>query len=296
MKNLRKLFGIIFVTTIIVCVMATCELPIGPNPPPTPLPTVTGIAVTNPPAKTQYNLGEELNTTGMVVTASYSDGSKAAVTGYSTSGYVKTALGNQTVTVTYSGKTAGFTVNVVDPNPPTGNSEDFDYEIYDGTIVVIKKYKGTAVNVSIPASIDGKPVTNIGYGAFKDCTSLTSVTIPNSVYIISGEAFSGCTGLVSITVDAANKDYSSQDGLLYNKDKTVLHTYPAGKTVSLISIPSSVNSIGNWAFSGCTGLTSLTIPDNITSIGIGTFAFCANLTSVTIPDKRKMTHFTQLQG
>jgi hypothetical protein len=123
MKDLRKLFGIIFVAAIIVCAMAACELPVGPNPDPTtpttPPTTVTSIAITTPPTKTQYNLGEELNTTGMVVTATYSDGSTAAVMGYATSGYTKTVLGNQTVTVTYSSKTAVFTVNVIDPNRQT---------------------------------------------------------------------------------------------------------------------------------------------------------------------------------
>jgi len=123
MKDLRKIFGIIFVAAIIACVMAACELPVGPNPDPTtptpPPTTVTGITITTPPAKTQYNLGEELNTTGMVVTATYSNGSTVAVMGYTTSGYTKTVLGNQTVTVTYNGKTAVFTVNVIDPNRQT---------------------------------------------------------------------------------------------------------------------------------------------------------------------------------
>jgi len=81
--------------------------------------TVTGIVVTTPPTKTQYSLGEELNTAGMVVTATYGDGSKKAVTEYAISGYVKTTLGNQTVTVTYIGKTATFTVNVIDNSKQT---------------------------------------------------------------------------------------------------------------------------------------------------------------------------------
>ena len=120
MNNLRKLYGFIFVAAIIVCAMAACDLLLPPDsdfPDTTPTPpttTVTGIVVT-PPTKTQYNLGEELDTTGMVVTATYSDGSSVAVSGYATNGYVKTTLGNQTITVTYSDKTASFTVNVIDP-------------------------------------------------------------------------------------------------------------------------------------------------------------------------------------
>jgi len=126
MNNLRKLFGVISIIAIIACTMAACDFlggggtePITPIAPTNPPITLTAIAVTTPPAKTQYNLGEELNTTGMVVTATYSDGSTKAVMGYDTSGYTKTVLGNQTVTVTYSGKTAVFTVNVIDPDRQT---------------------------------------------------------------------------------------------------------------------------------------------------------------------------------
>jgi hypothetical protein len=131
MKDLSKLFGIIFVAAIIVSTMAACDFldfssisggsgsnpdPISPAIPPT---AVTGITVTTPPTKIQYNLGEELDTTGMVVTAAYSDGSTVAVTGYAVSGYDKTTLGNKTVIVTYSGKNAEFTVNVIDPTRQT---------------------------------------------------------------------------------------------------------------------------------------------------------------------------------
>jgi len=119
MKDLKKPFGVIFVAAIIVCAMAACELPVSPNLPLKPTKTITGIVVTTSPTKTQYNLGEELDTTGMVVTAAYSDGSTVAVSGYSVSGYDKTTLGNQTVTVTYNGKTAEFTVNVINPTLPT---------------------------------------------------------------------------------------------------------------------------------------------------------------------------------
>jgi hypothetical protein len=83
--------------------------------------TLVSIAVTTPPTKTQYNMGEDLDLTGMVVTASYSDGSTAAVTSYTTdtSGYDKTTAGNHTITVTYNDKTAELIVNVIDPNLET---------------------------------------------------------------------------------------------------------------------------------------------------------------------------------
>jgi hypothetical protein len=114
--------------------------------------------------------------------------------------------------------------------------------------------------VSIPNS-----VTAIGNGAF-NYSGLTSVTIPRSVTTIGNEAFIGCTGLTSIRVDAANTQYSSGNGALFDKNKTALVSYPGGKTGGY-TIPNSVTTVGDWAFSGCTGLTSVTIPNSVTSIG-----------------------------
>ena len=128
-------------------------------------------------------------------------------------------------------------------------------------------------------------VTRIGDRAFCNCSSLTSVTIPESVTYIDYDAFSGCSSLVSITVDENNAKYSSDErGVLFNKDKTTLFQYPAGNTATSYEIPSSVTSISNSAFSGCSSLTSVTIPKGVTSIGYEAFYGCSSLTSVTIPE------------
>ncbi len=129
----------------------------------------------------------------------------------------------------------------------------------------------------------GNSVTSIGRRAFSHCTSLTSVTIPDSVTSIGEEAFCICSSLTNITVDENNPNYCSADGVLFTKDKTELHTYPAGKTASSYTIPDSVMSIGTFAFDWCTSLTSVTIPDSVTSIGAYAFHFCNSLTSITIP-------------
>lgn len=125
---------------------------------------------------------------------------------------------------------------------------------------------------------------DIWFGAFSDCANLTSVTIPSSVTSIDSDAFRNCSGLTSINVDKANKNYSSVNGVLFNKSKTKLILYPIGKTDRSYTIPTGVTEIGSRAFSFCSSLTSVTIPSSVTSIGYDAFYSCSGLTNITIPD------------
>ena len=129
-----------------------------------------------------------------------------------------------------------------------------------------------------------KSVTSIGSWAFSDCSSLTSITIPEGVTSIGNWAFYGCTSLTGIWVGKCNPNYSNdENGVLYNKEKTRLIQCPGGLS-GTYAIPDSVTSIGNYAFYGCSSLTSIIIPDSVTSIGNRAFMDCTSLTSVTIPD------------
>ncbi len=134
-------------------------------------------------------------------------------------------------------------------------------------------------SVEIPDS-----VKSIGSSAFGNCTSLTSIEIPDSVTSIGSSAFKDCTSLESITVDSENKKFSSVDGVLFNKKKTTLIQYPAGKTNSTYTILDNVTKIGSGAFYKSTSLTSIEIPDSVTSIGSSAFENCTSLTSIEIPD------------
>ena len=127
-------------------------------------------------------------------------------------------------------------------------------------------------------------VTSIGTSAFFSCSSLTSITIPNSVTSIGNGAFYGCSSLTNINVSNNNKNYSSIDGVLFNKNKTVIIQYPIKKDGTSYAIPNSVTSIGDSAFSQCSSLTSITLPDGVTSIGGNAFEDCSSLTSITIPN------------
>ena len=132
-------------------------------------------------------------------------------------------------------------------------------------------------SIEIPTS-----VTRIGRSAFEDCTSLASVTIGNSVTSIEDMAFNYCKSLTEIKVAEDNKNYSSEEGVLFNKDKTEIIKYPEGKTDNSYTIPNSVTSIEKYAFYYCTSLTSIEIPDSVTSIESCAFCDCTSLASVTI--------------
>jgi hypothetical protein len=133
-------------------------------------------------------------------------------------------------------------------------------------------------SITIPYS-----VTAIGSSAFRGCMELSSVTIPNLVVSIGADAFVSCYKLTSINVSSGNQHYSSENGVLFNKDKKTLVYYPGGKT-GAYTIPNSVTSIGNSAFYDCRLISSVIIPNSVTSIENTTFYNCHLLSSVTIPN------------
>ena len=113
-------------------------------------------------------------------------------------------------------------------------------------------------------------VTWIGDDAFRACSGLTSVTIPNSVTTIGKSAFTDCSGLTSVTIP--NSVTSIGDAAFFGCSG-----------LTSVTIPNSVTTIGEWAFYGCSGLTLVTIGNSVTTIGGGAFEGCSGLTSVTIP-------------
>ena len=124
----------------------------------------------------------------------------------------------------------------------------YTYKVSKYSTTITGCNKSAKGAITMPSKIDGMPVTSIGDWAFRDCTGLTSIMIPNSVTSIGNGTFNGCSSLTSIT------------------------------------IPDSVTSIGYYAFWDCSGLTSITIPNSVTSIRGNAFAGCTGLTSIAIPN------------
>ena len=124
-------------------------------------------------------------------------------------------------------------------------------------------------------------LTEIGYNAFRE-SGLTSITIPAAVTSIKF-AFEGCDRLTNISVDEANADYSSLDGVLFDKGQTKLIYYPGGKTGSY-QVPVGVTDIEQSAFEGCSGLTDIELPVGIVSIGADAFRGCLNLLNISVDE------------
>ena len=160
--------------------------------------------------------------------------------------------------------------------------------------------------LSAPGNLRGeysirKGVKVIGDSAFEWCDSLTSINIPNSVTTIGDGAFWGCDSLTCITIPSSvvtiignpffywhgnlyneSKAFMYEDHVLFNKNKTTLIAYRAKETN--YTIPNSVTTIGEHAFSYCNSLTSINIPNSVTTIGEGAFSNCNSLTSINIPN------------
>ena len=197
---------------------------------------------------------------------------------------------------------------------------------YNGKVKITDCDTNVSGNHTIPSIIEGYPVTTIDYNAFRDCSNLTSIKIPDTVTDINGSAFENCTSLSEITlsnnlewlggstfgncasltkiklpasvsgigdaafygcnnlknieVDENNLNYSSKNGVLFDKELTTIIQYPIGKIENTYSIPDGVTLIAAYCFKDCDYLTTITIPNSLKDIYNSAFSGCSNLKNV----------------
>jgi len=250
--------------------------------------TLVSIAVTTPPTKTVYAVGEAIDLSGLVVTAIYSDSSTGTL-GISIehiSGFNSSTTGSKTVTINYGGKTATFTVtvnsnsNVVFTsiasfttwlNVQPDNTVATTYNVKLNVSNLGSSYDSESVRNTLLANatkyvnldLSNSTITGIYKGTFYECTNLTGITIPNSVIIIEGDTFGGgafakCTSLTSVIIP--NNVNSIGENAFWDCIN-----------LASVTIGNSVTSISSFAFDGCTKLSNITIPDSVTVIGADAF-------------------------
>ena len=199
---------------------------------------------------------------------------------------VRYSVNSDNTTVTVAGYPSG--------SKPTGDLTIPESVTYGGISYPVTSIGDEAFDEcsSLTSVTIGNSVTSIGKGAFNGCSGLTSVTIPNSVTSIGDGAFRGCSGLTSIKVESGNSVYDSRENC-----NAIIET----ATNTLISgckntiIPKSVTYIGDYAFSGCSDLTSITIPNSVTSIGERAFYSCNGLTRIdAYPNPEKVSTGTSV--
>jgi hypothetical protein len=159
----------------------------------------------------------------------------------------------------------------------------FYYTTKYNTIAITTGNTNFCWALAIPSTVFGVPVISIEDYAFAE-TSLTSVTIPDTVTSIGTAPFLDCSNLAAINVDSHNPAYCSVGGVLFNKTQTTLIQYPAGKVGTSYTIPNPVASIADYAFAGCDNLTSVMFGNAVITIGDYGFFSCINLTSLTLPN------------
>lgn len=168
------------------------------------------------------------------------------------------------------------------------NEVEYKYFLKEDNTVELTLYEGNDKDVTVPETINGYPVTSIDCWCFFHGKNIESIYIPSSVTTLylsgeEGKIFSGNTSLKSIVVDENNTNFSSEDGVLYNKNKTKILAYPINKPDTNITIPKKVSEIGIMAFYSNKNLTCIKFDGNIQSIGYDAFSELADLKEFYYP-------------
>jgi len=186
----------------------------------------------------------------------------------------------------------------------SGTNITLSYTVAGGEVTISDCNTDADGSVIIPSSIEGMPVAGIKVNAFFACKYIDSVDIPASVSSIGVAPFEDCAELLAINVAGGNQQYASEDGVLFDKGKTILIEYPHGKAgeyvipssvqvieyfafsdsdlLTRVTMPASLNTIGRYAFYGCDLLDNIIVPGNVDTIKEAAFSGCKNLGNLTL--------------
>lgn len=168
--------------------------------------------------------------------------------------------------------------------PTLATEADFVFRTQNNRIF-ITQYIGTAKKIIIPETINGYPVFSIIPKAFSN-SEITYIKLPASLNVIGNNALNECDSLTRIDVADDNPFFCSVDGVVYNKEKTQLKIFPAGRSGDFL-IPKNVTSIASFAFYRCYQLENINMYNSVTTIGERAFSFCWNLKSIRLSDTLK---------
>ena len=240
---------------------------------------VTGLSVKTLPEKTEYFRGEYIDTKGLTLTVSYSNGTTKDITdGFYIDWFDSYMTGVQTVNVSYEGRMTSFEVTVINGGY-CGDNLQWKLDEYTGELTIsgigaMSDWSSpwNEWSHSITSVVIEEGVTNIGANAFVGCYYLSTVSIPESVTYIGTGAFDGCSSLTNITIPA-NVSYIGDGAFRYCS------------SLSGVTITNGVTSIGSEAFHSCEQLAQITIPNSVTYIGSRAFANCSSLVVIDLPDR-----------
>ena len=205
---------------------------------------------------------------------------KATLENYKDSKEKEYVINEKRTSVRLSTKGADLSDTVDDSNYENDEKNFYIDRHSDGTCMIMNYY-GKKTKVKIPKEVDGYIVTDLHW--FWGNDKITDIIIPEGNFDFNSQAFSNCRSLKNIYVDPNNKRYSSDNGIMFSKNKDKILCFPKGRSETEYVIPDSVIEIGNNAFEDCGNLLSITIPNGVTTIGSAAFE-CTSISAIDIPE------------